>query len=392
MRGLSLRITATLAGLSPAFLSMVENGERDLDRIDHAVALADVLRVSPADLVGQSLVPSTQGHVPADSLNRLRIALLAAQPPYSSTFPGDPCSADELSASIDHLARLCDRCEYLQVVRRLPDLLTSAHALLASRSILAIYQRICIPALKELGCLDLLALTLERSHTLSAQFGDPVDQAVAAWQRSQLCTRLGLYEHSAATAMTAAAELSSSSLRTPRARAAYGRLHITAALAHARLNPSNSLAVEHLTEAEGVAVRLDRQCVQHDDIRLSQMSVLLNKIELFGVLGDFDGVCATLRDPTVEKPRDVIDDYSFHLLVGWSMAHLRGKEQRAVTHLLHAEKIAPQALRAESYARRAVATLVDRPNHGSVSVNLRGLAHRMGLFQQAVKPAWSGTR
>lgn len=50
-RGLTVRAAAELAGLSPGFLSMLENGTRRLNRHRDIVALAEVLRVSQAELV-----------------------------------------------------------------------------------------------------------------------------------------------------------------------------------------------------------------------------------------------------------------------------------------------------------------------------------------------------
>jgi transcriptional regulator with XRE-family HTH domain len=46
-RGLSQVTLAELACISPALVSMVENGQRTLGRASHVIALADVLRVSP---------------------------------------------------------------------------------------------------------------------------------------------------------------------------------------------------------------------------------------------------------------------------------------------------------------------------------------------------------
>ena len=46
-RGLSQVALAGLACVSPAFISMIENGQRPLRSTDHILALADVLRVSP---------------------------------------------------------------------------------------------------------------------------------------------------------------------------------------------------------------------------------------------------------------------------------------------------------------------------------------------------------
>src|SRR5581483_4812284 len=51
-RGKTQTELAGLAGLSPSFISMVETGQRPLDRRSHIAALANALKVSEADLVG----------------------------------------------------------------------------------------------------------------------------------------------------------------------------------------------------------------------------------------------------------------------------------------------------------------------------------------------------
>jgi transcriptional regulator with XRE-family HTH domain len=47
---MTLEVLAGLAGLSSAYLSMVENGKRSLNSYSRIMALADVLRVPPAEL------------------------------------------------------------------------------------------------------------------------------------------------------------------------------------------------------------------------------------------------------------------------------------------------------------------------------------------------------
>jgi len=51
-RGKTQTELAGLAGLSPSFISMVETGNRPLDRRSHIAALASALQVSETDLVG----------------------------------------------------------------------------------------------------------------------------------------------------------------------------------------------------------------------------------------------------------------------------------------------------------------------------------------------------
>src|SRR5712691_5690530 len=51
-RGMTQAELAGLADLSPSFMSMVETGQRPLDRRSHIAAIASALRVSETDLVG----------------------------------------------------------------------------------------------------------------------------------------------------------------------------------------------------------------------------------------------------------------------------------------------------------------------------------------------------
>jgi hypothetical protein len=61
---MSLHVLAGLAGLSAAYLSMVENGKRKLDRYSRIVALADALGVPPGELApGMTAVPGARPSV-----------------------------------------------------------------------------------------------------------------------------------------------------------------------------------------------------------------------------------------------------------------------------------------------------------------------------------------
>ena len=75
-RGKSQVELAGLAGLSPSFLSMVETGQRPLDRRSHIAALASALKVSETDLVGgPHLTPDPLQSDPHMGIPALRVAL-----------------------------------------------------------------------------------------------------------------------------------------------------------------------------------------------------------------------------------------------------------------------------------------------------------------------------
>ena len=68
VRGLSLRAAAELAGYSASYLSLIENGERIIDKRSTLEAFARALRVAPSELTGKpaddrSLAPKTRAGV-----------------------------------------------------------------------------------------------------------------------------------------------------------------------------------------------------------------------------------------------------------------------------------------------------------------------------------------
>ncbi len=67
-RGLTQTTLAGLACISPAYVSMIETGQRELTRVGDVVALADVLKVSPLYLAdGRDDTPPT-GQRPAHTV------------------------------------------------------------------------------------------------------------------------------------------------------------------------------------------------------------------------------------------------------------------------------------------------------------------------------------
>ena len=64
-RGLTLTVLAERSGVAPSFVSMVENGQRRLQRVSDIVALADCLKTSPLYLAfGISDSPARSGPDP----------------------------------------------------------------------------------------------------------------------------------------------------------------------------------------------------------------------------------------------------------------------------------------------------------------------------------------
>ena len=75
-RGLSLTVTAELAGLSAGYLSHIERGLRPLQRRATLEALASALRVAPSEITGQPCPPSSAREAVAHSTSPALRAVL----------------------------------------------------------------------------------------------------------------------------------------------------------------------------------------------------------------------------------------------------------------------------------------------------------------------------
>jgi len=74
-RGLSQLALATMVGRSEAWLSQVEHGIRHVDRVSVLITLAQVLKVTVEDLIGQPLSLAPNGGIEFRAIPALRAAL-----------------------------------------------------------------------------------------------------------------------------------------------------------------------------------------------------------------------------------------------------------------------------------------------------------------------------
>ncbi|MFF8786738.1 helix-turn-helix domain-containing protein [Streptomyces sp. NPDC015125] len=128
-RAVSLKSLAQQTGISQGYLSMIENGKRLLDSTMFINAIADVLRISPAELTGQPVAPmdpSTGGAhamIPA-----LRIALMGLPAPTSSGERLPAARLQLLTARVARANNLYHASEYGTLATELPALLSDLRA------------------------------------------------------------------------------------------------------------------------------------------------------------------------------------------------------------------------------------------------------------------------
>jgi len=126
-RGKSQVELAGLAGLSPSFLSMVETGQRPLDRRSHIAALANALKVSETDLVGgPHLTPDPLQSDPHMGIPALRVALQTNTLNTPAVEQARPL-AQLAQAVADQIEPMRRACNYVGVGQLLPDVLDELH-------------------------------------------------------------------------------------------------------------------------------------------------------------------------------------------------------------------------------------------------------------------------
>jgi transcriptional regulator with XRE-family HTH domain len=382
LRGLSLRATAELAGLSPGFLSMVENGRRTLDRYTHIVALADVLQVTPGELTGQHQVPSPRASARAhDAIPLIRLAVLGITAPQ---FQQDrtPPPIDALAADVAELVELTRQCHYSRVIRRLPLLLTQlCHALdtgdrhEARHLLLRLYEPVCIVLCTHLGYHDLAYIAAQRARALADEPHDQAYRATQLYWRAWILTKHGAEKTILPTLLGGIDDIQDR--RPPSVQRAIGGMHRLTAFCCARLGDDRQ-ARKHFAAALGIARDLDDP--DWLDIQFGADQLTAERTELAFFLGRRTEAVELAAQADLPAAATVDWRAFFELVHGSSLAGLPGRERLAITHLVRAEQMAPQYLHGETLLHRTVDDLLKRSIPEVAQRDLRGLAWRIGIL------------
>ncbi|MGW0522103.1 helix-turn-helix domain-containing protein [Crossiella sp. NPDC003009] len=328
-RGLSVRALAGLAGLSPGFVSMVETGERALDRWTHLAAIARVLGTPAADLLPGPRVPEVAPELRA-VLPFLRAAIEHGAAPQPGA-PPPPVAASRVAVIVG----LVDAGAHERAAALLPAALTGLHHQAGrdrlSRRLLAhLYRTACVPLLVGAGCPDLAGLALHRAEQAVAEFDDPVHAAELVFWRAWALRGCG-GEPLMLAPTTAAAE--GLRLRTSRELLTYARLHKRLAYAHAHLG-AEAAAIAHFQEAQQAAQRCaDRTALGGPPRGMDAGALAVDQVKLRYEMGRYDEAIAAAA-PLLGQVR-LLPPWQHTLQVVLLAALVaQGRAPRAVRHLL----------------------------------------------------------
>lgn len=379
-RRLTLRATAELAGRSHAWLSLIEQGKRTLDRRSDIDALAAALKVSPTELLAQPYAPVDQSDAEAqEQMEAIRIALVSTDLEYpSATAQREPLEHTVLAVQAAHAA-LCRRGDVAAAGRALPDLLTALHVYATGgredqrRTALgAVVEACCatVGVAKALGYHDLAWIGAERGRQAAHRLGDPMWTGLSEFYMSYA---LRPYSLGAANTARALATMPPTG-PDPRTPLVYGMLQMMAAFGAAVTGRDDDMR-SHLAEAEELAARTGD--TSDFELYFGPSNIAIWRLTMAVERGE--------GGAGLEKASDVrLDAVSRRrqaaYFVDLGRAQAQGRQDHdALRSLLWAEHLMPQELHSNVFARQAIAEMYRRARARAGGSDLRSLATRVGV-------------
>jgi hypothetical protein len=376
-RGKSLAVIAGLAGISPSYLSRLENGERALDRRSLLVALADALEVSPMEITGGAAI--TPGEVGED---RRLIAVRMAMMSVDMNEPrGQVRPAGTLAARVEALLEAQRDCRLGEVGESLPALIRDLHTTLAAgrdeREVLRLIALTHVQGtqawLTDIGAscdLAWQAATLAR-RAAERLSDDPMTHAVSAFGTAFGLMGAGAFDLAAATLTVPEVGTASGE-----AMQVTGMLALTSSLvAASRGHPAERAAA--LAEASELAERTgDGNALWFGfgpaNVGVWRMSVALET----GEYAEAARIAGTIDPRALPSPTR---RSTYWREYGRALARLPRRHGDAVLMLRRAEKISPARIHRHPLMRSVIAELLAKARRDAAGRELRGMAYRAGL-------------
>lgn len=380
LAGMTQKQLADAAGYSKSYISAIENGDRAINSRALLHALADALRVSPADLTGQPY----QALTAADLTHYVVAPQIRDALEEPDEGPVTPRPLDQLELLADRSMRARMNCDMAGIGDNLPTLLAETRVLWFDQGnreggILLVKAAVtgCL-AVKAAGFIDLAVRLSDLATTAANSIGDPVCMAAARFAAAQCALASARRHRSARTALEGIDDLD----RLTRTRipnnvlndvmAWMGLLHLHAGLSVAG-NSGDSDA--HLAAADV----LSRNVVGNPwRMEFSRANVLTWGVGIALENGNPEQAPELARRVDVSQLITPQRRSRLYLDTGRGL-HLTGDYDGATRALLAADREAPGDLRTRPTAVELVAHMVRAAGVRGGSEALRDLAVKVGV-------------
>lgn len=380
-RGMSVRTLAGLAGLSPAFISTLENGERALQRRRDISAIAAALSISEADLIGTPYPPlradQSGAHIAVPDVRRA----LATTSLDITTGPA-PRTVEQLWTDAATMLHRREQADYEYVGQVLPDLIKDTHnAYVAGRGTaddarkalqcLILIVHGAVNWLKNLGYADLAMYAADRGQQAAERLDMVVWRGVAAYCRAQSLIGIGAHADAGRMAQQLAAEIPRDD---PDSISVYAELQLCTAFTDIVTGKSDGEAA--VIEAMELAERVGARNAFY--LNFSPACVNIWRVD-FAVEAEDAGKAIQIAEATNYNDIPARTRLA-HMWTGYGRAlALAEKDPDAVHAFVTGESIAPDRVRNNVFVRESTVQIVQRARRNAGGPELQGLVARLGL-------------
>jgi transcriptional regulator with XRE-family HTH domain len=372
--GMTQTTLAGLSGVSQSYISQVEAGLKPIERRSTLISIAAALRITVADLLGQTGDPADPAK---DAIEAAVPAIRAAIIEVEEGERRDPTrGTDEMATFLDQIDALRSASEYVQMMPLLPALLLDAAQYRGVPLIRAAYATSA--CLRHLGYRDLSLPAARIAVSAALDIEDP------AW------TGVAQYVHSHAMPIEAAGITSRIAERAvvtlqqdaadPSVRQMLGQMHLIASMACA-VDGRSDEAAAHLSAARAEAESLGDPAdgAGFHACGFGPTNVALWEMAVAIELGDFARVLELGRAHSPDPLRLPIRHQAYWMSMGRALAQSGKTDREALVAFMRAERVAPEPFALNPQARDSVVSMVHRARRRSVSDDLRTMARRLGV-------------
>jgi transcriptional regulator with XRE-family HTH domain len=376
-RGKSLDVLAGLAGLSQSYLSMVENGQRALDRLSVIVALANALEIAPSEIIALPVPAPANGDTDS-AVHAVRRALRAVD---RNRPGGQVLPVEVLRARVQELLTWRDDLRLKAMGAALPALIRDLHTSIAAGRDVAelldlavlLHTQGATPWLRFVRAgVDLRSLDISTARQAAERRGDPVMLALVAQSDALVLLADGDFdlardELDAVTVPTTSQDEMQVLGTLTLSRSAVDAADHRPADADAALDEAAELA-EHTGEGR----RAYWLGFGPTNVGMWRVAAVLES-------GDHEHAVAIGErlDPRGAPTRS--HQAAYWVGHGRALARVRGRRDDAVRALRRAEKLSPVRTLRNPFVRDVLAELVVHAKRDFIGSELRGMAWRAGL-------------
>jgi transcriptional regulator with XRE-family HTH domain len=340
------------------WLSKIENGRANLERLSVIKSLADALDVTVGDLLGEPSVMDWTPDAGARTVTLLREALMTYPLLTPSPAEGEPPSAEDLRRQVDDVWNAYQASRFAYVTTRLPRIIASAKSTIRhgdsadarrdAQRMLALAYHAAAATLTKVGETDLAWIAADRGLMCAEESEDAMVLGSLFRSVAHALLSNGRYDDSASVVSRATDRLDTVTLPETGLRwSLIGSLHLVGAMASAR--------ADNAREARSFLARARQagQQLGHDAnlawTAFGPTNVAVHDLSVAMELGDLQ--TAAVIAPTIDARALPVERRVRHALEVAKVYVMTGRDDEGLAAVLDAERDAPEQVRYHFIAR-----------------------------------------